>query len=118
MLTFLPEFREIDGERDLKLWNPRGVLLLNGTSCTPQKQHGKVFFDLIQCHTPLALFVCYALYAFSVLSVRVGVSARACPCARAYASRHVCIRAFVSTYTWLGSSLIWPSDFSCVLKTI
>ena len=26
--------------------------------------------------------------------------------------------AFVSTYTWLGSSLIWPRDLSCVLKTI
>jgi hypothetical protein len=34
------------------------VLPLNGTSCTPQKQQGKVFFDFIQRHTPLALFVC------------------------------------------------------------
>jgi hypothetical protein len=58
MLTLLPEFREIEGERDLKLWHPRGVLPLNGTSCTPQKQQGKVFFDFIQRHTPLALFVC------------------------------------------------------------
>jgi hypothetical protein len=58
MLTLLPEFREIEGERDLELWHPGGVLLLNGTSCTPQKQHGKVFFNFIQCHAPLALFVC------------------------------------------------------------
>ena len=59
--------------------------------------------------------------------VRVMQCVRSVCCVYVWVCPHELVRAciigtyasaFVSTYTWLGSSLIWPRDLSCVLKTI